>query len=73
MNAVRAKFKCSSKTIYEGENKQVTLAPVTGGSEENKEFWKYSPSGEIKMTINGPASDLFEPGKEYYIDFTPAN
>ena len=66
--AVRAKFKCASN--HEGN---VTLQPVYEGSEENKTFWNYTPAGLITMTITNPAaSNSFEVGKEYYVDFTLA-
>lgn len=51
----------------------VKLNPVMDGSAENKEFYKYSPSGSIELgTVNEAASAMFEIGKEYYVDFTPA-
>jgi hypothetical protein len=65
----RAKFKCKVVTIYE-DSKEISLSAVTGSSEENKNFWNYTPSGELKMQIDGPASEMFVPGKEYYIDFS---
>lgn len=37
---------------------------------ENKKFWDATPQGSFEMGAihNG----MFEPGKEYYIDITPA-
>lgn len=74
---VRAKFKVTAITQREGSPEplvSVELFPVTGGSEENKEFWKWSPSGKIELgTINPGASSQFEIGKEYYVDFTKAD
>lgn len=65
---VRAKFKAISK----GDN-NVTLQAVTSGSEENEQFWKYTPSGLIQMGIdNKDALEQFEIGKEYYVDFSKA-
>lgn len=65
---VRAKFRCNSV-----EDQTVNLSPVIGGSEENDQFFKYTPFGEIKIgTINEAALAQFEPGKEYFVDFTPA-
>ncbi len=44
-----------------------------GDAEENKSFSKWTPSGEIKLSITNPAAiDFFDLGKAYYIDFTPA-
>jgi hypothetical protein len=66
---VRAKFKC-----WSNNDGVVALNAVTDGSEENKTFWKYTPSGQISMTISNPAAfNHFVPGKEYYVDFTPAD
>jgi hypothetical protein len=65
---VRAKFKVISKN-----DGNVTLEVVTSGSKENEDFWKYTPSGLIQMGIdNEDALKHFEVGKEYYVDFTPA-
>lgn len=71
---VRAKFCVVQKTQYSNNNGQVVLQAVTGGSEENKSFWKYTPGGKVEMTIDNEAAfDAFEIGKEYYVDFTIAN
>lgn len=70
---VRAKF-----TVYQindvTDGKEINLIPVTSGSDENEKFFEYTPSGSIMLsTINEEASKQFEIGKEYYVDFTPAN
>lgn len=72
---VRAKFTCNFKIInQENGQAEVGFNPVYTGSEENKDFWKYTPSGSIAMTItNSQAFDRFETGREYYVDFTPAD
>lgn len=71
---VRAKFKVSSITEYEGGSSGIKLTPVCNGSDENKQFWKYTPSGMIELnSTNTEAVKQFEVGKEYYIDFNPAN
>jgi hypothetical protein len=71
---VRAKFVVDkiSKTRYGyGE---IALSPVTGGSEENKQFWQYTPSGSISLNVtNNAALEKFEIGKEYYVDFSPTD
>lgn len=75
---VRAKFtvteKAQRKYGASGElQTTVKLSPVTSGSDENKEFYHYTPSGSIDLgTINPQVVDSFELGKEYYVDFTPA-
>lgn len=38
-------------------------------TEENKRFHKYTPMGKIEMTVDNP-NVSFEPGKEYYVDFS---
>lgn len=71
---VRCKFKVSCITNYDGGTTGITLAPVCSGCEENKAFWKYTPSGKIEFsTINTEATKQFEVGKEFYVDFTPAD
>jgi hypothetical protein len=71
---IRAKFRCTSKTEWSGKVVEVALHPVTTGSEENKTWAKYTPSGEIKMHINNPAAvEAFVVDGEYYVDFTPAD
>jgi hypothetical protein len=69
---VRAKFKVTDKTPN-GEGFYVSMSPVVGGSPENDSFYKWTPGGQIQLsTINTVAADQFEVGKEYYVDFTPA-
>ncbi len=80
---VRAKFTVNriERSREWNTNKElqtIVMSPVTGHgedgkSEENKEFWAYTPSGEIKLgTVNAEAAAMFELGKSYYVDFTPA-
>jgi len=73
MNIVRAKFNVAEITKYGNSGGgKVVLMPVYGNSEENKEFWKQTPSGKIELFIDNPeAMKAFEFG-EYYIDFTKA-
>lgn len=72
---VRAKFKVEKVTRHSGGAVTVELWAVTSGSEENKSFWKYTPSGKLEMNMNAgtTAADQFEPGQEYYLDFTLAD
>lgn len=75
MATTRAKFKCNTVTAYESSHREVKLSPVYSNdpNSENKAFWEASPNGELRLYITNPAaSALFEPGKEYYIDITPA-
>lgn len=71
---VQAKFKVTEIIQREGADPNqdppvvVILSPVKG-----EPFGKYTPSGSINMTItNKAASDQFEVGKEYLVEFKPA-
>lgn len=67
---VRAKFKVESVTRHETDG-SVKLIPVTSGSEENEEFFKWTPYGSIEMgVVNEDVLERFVPGKEVYVDFT---
>lgn len=67
---VRAKFVVVAIDLVAG---RITLNPVTSGSKENEEFYKYTPGGQIVLdTINEEAIKGFEIGMEYYVDFTKA-
>jgi len=68
---VRAKFVVQGITP-ESEGSTIILHPVVGGSPENDSFFKYTPAGCISLsTVNESAVEQFEPGKEFYVDFTP--
>lgn len=83
VDKVRAKFFVKSIQHFHNSDPkavcaEVKLAPCYGSypggdSEENKSFAKYTPQGEMAMTITNPAAiEFFEIGKPYYVDFTPA-
>lgn len=38
---------------------------------ENERYAQATPTGSIEMRVDNPAV-VFEPGKSYYLDFTPA-
>lgn len=73
---MRAKFYCNSVTKslhWDGTKRNLFTAkfnPVMSGSNENKQFFAATPSGSLELGQFLP--DAFEPGKEYYVDFTPA-
>lgn len=72
---IRAKFLCRAKEEYADPKNcgTVTLSAVTSGSEENKTFWKWTPSGEVKLfTVNEAAFAAFKIGALYYVDFIEA-
>lgn len=78
---VRAKFVCvevkkTTGGTYDERGKYVPgvlhgyrFNPVSGNSEENKKFFSSTPSGVVEL--HSVRDDLFELGKEYYLDFTP--
>ncbi len=59
------------------EKRTLVLHPVYGNGDpehENTRFWEASPSGELKLGCVNPAAwEQFQIGREYYIDFTPAD
>lgn len=69
---VRAKFKVTAiKKTESGDF--IEMGPVTGGSAENEQFFKWTPSGLLTMGIvHEAAARQFEVGKTYYVDFTEA-
>lgn len=67
---ILAKFKVGSVTDFGNDNHNVKMSPVTSGSEENKSFSMYTPSGSIEMHITNPAViGFFKAGEEYYVEF----
>lgn len=70
----RAKFQCLSVTDH-GWNKTVKLNVVYSRKEgeENYDFTKATPNGNIEMTIDNPAAlVIFKPQGYYYVDFSEA-
>lgn len=71
----RAKFTCfevSKRKNWDPAHPFVSAAKftaVSSGSDENKSFFASTPSGSIELATVQP--DIFEPGKDYFIDFTP--
>lgn len=73
MSTLLAKFKVGSVTDSGNNNHTVNMSPVYGGSDENKSFSIYTPSGKIEMHITNPdAIGFFEPAAEYYVEFRKA-
>ena len=77
--AVRAKFQCSSVVPTPSDSpaytcKTVHLHAVYGDGKANESWSKATPNGSLSMTITNPdALSQFVPGKEYFLDFTPAD
>ena len=75
--AVRAKFTCVGIKIdpREPTNKEIILQAVwtDDPKDPNKEWSKYTPYGELKFGVSNPkASEQFELGKHFWLDFSPA-
>ena len=67
---VRAKFIVSEKLQSGVDMFKITLIPVTYGSPENNQFYKWTPGGKIELqTINAQAADQFVVGEAYYVYF----
>lgn len=77
MKKVRAKFTCHSVKKYKGWRGAKSeflfdyeMSAVTHG-DENESFFAATPSGSL--TLGCVDGDLFEPGKDYFLDFTEAS
>jgi hypothetical protein len=74
---VRAKFKVSSIEPHDGPDpiRVVRMDAVYSDdpASPNHSWSKWTPAGQVQMTITNPAAfEQFVQGKEYYLDFTPA-
>lgn len=69
---VRAKFKVDTVTLHtNGENIKMS-AVCYDDNDENKSFSKWTPTGSYEMFVNNEKIfGVFQPGQEYYLDFTP--
>ena len=73
---VRAKFRVTKITTTcwganQPDSSEVTLSAV--GDDMNKTWSKWTPSGNLSMTVNNPdALKQFEVGEYYFLDFTKA-
>lgn len=75
--SVRAKFMCykveDASQLYGGPAKKVGLTAVVRDGEANKGWSKYTPCGNMEMTITNPdAIEQFEQGQEYFLDISKA-
>lgn len=77
MTAMRAKVKLNSIQPNMG-SETLTFNPVCKsgaypdtGLDEDNSFAKYSPSGQLVLTVANPALlGKFKVGETYYVDFT---
>ena len=75
---MRAKFRVTKVERFE-ESDRVMMTPVCksgayppDGSDEDNTFAKFSPSGELTLSITNPnLVGKIVPGEKYYLDFTP--
>ncbi len=74
--SIRAKFKAEEVTDYGYGSKRVKLSAVYSHdrNSEDNQFSNATPSGQIEMMVTNPdALDFIQPGKKYYVDFSPAD
>ena len=70
MKSLIAKFKVGSVTDFGNSNHEVKMTPVVSGSEENKSFSIYTPSGDCRLHITNPnAIGFFSASDECYVIF----
>lgn len=70
MKTLLAKFKVGSVTDFGNNNHEAKMTPVVSGSEENKSFSMYTPSGDCRLHITNPAAiGFFNPADEIYVIF----
>lgn len=76
---MRAMFQCSNLEEFknqDGEIVQETIsmtAVIADDNPEHNQFSEATPSGELVMMVSNPeAFGFFECGKDYYLDFSPA-
>lgn len=77
---MRAKMQVNKVERFPGQDR-VTLNAVCrstaypeDGSDEDNTYAKFSPAGELSLTIANPALvGRIEPGQKFYLDFTKAD
>lgn len=82
MASTRAKFRCQAESTRvwnraiaaeNGVAREYEFTAVyDNGTPENARYHKATPSGRLLITVDNPAV-VFEPGKDYYLDFTPVD
>lgn len=80
MSTTRCKFTCTSVRKFVNHDSDRATNPfrfeadfqvVYGNSDENKQFFASTPSGSVKLSTY--REDVFVPGQDYYLDFTPVS
>lgn len=66
---IRAKFKVIDVTPQGEEHTSINLMAVYSDDpeHENRQYWKYTPSGNLTMTVLSHVVADFEVEQEYYI------
>jgi hypothetical protein len=73
MDKVVCKFKVTAVSAFEGDCGEVKLQAVKKSETDNQDWSKWTPSGEMRMSItNLPALQFFSPGEEIDIVLTKA-
>jgi hypothetical protein len=67
----RARVICVSDETPEGFSVRTVVFRADTDSPEGEKFTRYTPSLDLRMAVDNPGV-VFEPGKAYYLDFTPA-
>lgn len=65
----RAWSGCKEPYHYDAEFSAVTSSAPGQDREDSEPFWAATPSGDLKLSTI--LSDVFEPGRDYYLDLTP--
>lgn len=67
-------MRCKMVLSFKDEqHRQLYFSVVYTGSEENKQFFKFTPGGQLTLNVvNDYVFDKMIQGKEYYIDFRAA-
>ncbi len=71
----RCKFRVVGVTDHGHDSKTVELSTQYDKSiPEDQQFSKYTPSGNMKISVSNPALDgFFTPGREFYVDLMPVD
>lgn len=67
-------MRCKMVLSFKDEqHHQLYFNVVYSGSEENKQFFKFTPGGMINLNVvNDAVFDSLVQGQEYFVDFSPA-
>lgn len=70
--SIRAKMVCTVAEEDGCGNESLRMTPVVNDKNENASWSKWTPGGELHLSISNPdAKSQHVVGKEYYVDITP--